>query len=180
MDPNVLIRLCAFAYHRAASRPNWPGVRMLYRLRKRVTVFGATNENRHQTGTTTTPLSNCWDDQRPVRRNANLSFSRTRSGVVIDARALFADVALSKGSFSMSQSLTPASVAHTSATPHTAGTGAVRLGPPLNALIEGTSAPSRIEQGTRSWWRSRTAIIDWARRILCSRLCPPDLSNLPS
>ena len=89
VDFSVPIRLCASPYHMAASRPSWPGVRMLYRLRTRVTVFGATNENRHQTGTTTRPLSNCWDEQRPVRRNANLSFSRTRSGVVIDASPAF-------------------------------------------------------------------------------------------
>ena len=85
VDPSVPIRLCASPYHMAASRPSWPGVRMLYRLRTRVTVFGATNENCHQTGTTTKPLSNCCDEQRPVWTNANLSFSRTRSGVVTDA-----------------------------------------------------------------------------------------------
>jgi len=72
----------------AASRPNWPGVRMLHRLRTRVAVFGATNENRHQTETTTRPLSN-WDKHRSVRRSANLSFSRTRSGVVTDASPAF-------------------------------------------------------------------------------------------
>jgi hypothetical protein len=51
VDPGVPIRLCASAYHMAASRSNWPGVRMLHRLRTRVTVFAATNENRHPTGT---------------------------------------------------------------------------------------------------------------------------------
>jgi hypothetical protein len=85
VDPGVRIRLYASAYHMAASRPSRPGVRMLHRLRTRVTVFGATNENRHQTGTTTRPLANCWDDHRSVRRSANLSYSRTRSGVVMDA-----------------------------------------------------------------------------------------------
>jgi len=51
VDPGVPIRLCAYAYHVAASGPSWPGVRMLHRLRTRVTVLGATNENRHQPGT---------------------------------------------------------------------------------------------------------------------------------
>src|SRR5229473_1846936 len=88
VDPSVPIRLCASAYHMAASGPSWPGVRMLHRLRTRVTVFGATNENRHQTETTTRPLSN-WDKHRSVRRSANLSFSRTRSGVVTDASPAF-------------------------------------------------------------------------------------------
>jgi len=69
----------------AASRPSWPGVHMLHRLRTRVTVFGATNENRHQTRTTTTPHPNCWHERKPVRTSANLGFSRTRSGVVTDA-----------------------------------------------------------------------------------------------
>src|SRR5579864_6941802 len=85
VDRGVPIRLRAPAYHMAASRPSWPGVRMLYRLRARATIFGATNENRHQTGTTTRPLSNCWYEHRPVRRSTNLSFSRTRSGVVMES-----------------------------------------------------------------------------------------------
>jgi hypothetical protein len=67
----------------AAPRPSWLGVHMLHRLRTRVTVFAATNENRHQTGTTTRPLSNCWDEHRSVRTSANPSFSRTRFGFVI-------------------------------------------------------------------------------------------------
>src|SRR5580700_7977329 len=57
---------------------------MLYRLRPRVTVFGATDENRHPTGTITRPHPNCWDEHSPVRTSANLSFSRTRSGVVTE------------------------------------------------------------------------------------------------
>jgi hypothetical protein len=59
VDPGVPVRLCASAYHMAASGPGWPGVRMLRRLRTRVTVFGATNENRHQTGTSTRAQPNC-------------------------------------------------------------------------------------------------------------------------
>ena len=110
---------------------------------------------------------------RRNRCKSGLSLSGLRTSNVVDAsvaRALSTDVALSKGSFSMSQSLTPASVAHTSATPHTTGTGAVRLWRPLNALIEDTSPPSRIEQGTRSWWRSRTAIIFLNTPARCNRL----------
>jgi hypothetical protein len=83
VDPGVPIRLCASAYHMAASRPSWPGVRMLHRLRTRVTVFRGTNENRHQTGTSTRPHPNRWDEHRSVRRSANLRLSRTRSGVLI-------------------------------------------------------------------------------------------------
>jgi hypothetical protein len=38
---------------------------------------------------TTRSLRNCWDEHSSVRRSTNLSYSRTRSGVVIDASPAF-------------------------------------------------------------------------------------------
>jgi hypothetical protein len=86
VDPSVPIRLCASASQMAASGSRWPGVRMLYRLRIPCSVQQMKIVTRQEQ---LQDLSQTVDEHRSVRKSAVLSFSRTRSGVVIDASLAF-------------------------------------------------------------------------------------------